>query len=1224
MALGAPVDPGMASAVGTLQGQAPADFGMAQAAGTLAQYAPQTPAPDAAGPGLIAPDPYIAQANEKIEEQKRFEAEHGKFATVATQAARGVLDFVLAPAALVGAAAEGTGSLTGWQGLQDFGRDFGSGATGNQAMATLFGSAGVQATKSLFGAANDPERASTAYERTLKDIHEQQEAWPMLSTISHLTGLTAAALLTAGAAAAPELAAGEVAPTAIARIGHGVAMGAYEGSSAGAQTAYMENRPLRDVLGSTLMGGLMGAATAGVFQAGAEAFGSHAFADGLEDYARVRTFKALGGAKREATALGRDGIDRIADDVGGYVFADGSKVFPSSVLKAGALTQEDIAKRIAEGAAETGQKLGDMRRSVSEFIDSDAPELRPNVKELTEKIGAISEELSKNPQLKSRAGAINDVLEHIESKIRKNTLVPGERGSTVQTGLDDTISLNDLREVQESLKSKVYTKVFAAVPEAKEELQRVERIIEGTVENTVDRAVPKMGTAEAGAYRDLRRQAQSFIQAKDMSENAVARQIGNRAFSLSDNLAATAALAGDVASGGGIGAAAKALGAGAVHKYAREHGSAFMAALANKLAENSHRVAHTLAHITHSIGEANLAGQAEGMEADARGAEIAGGTLGGSLFGGLFDRSHDADHVSVDAAGGREAQSVIAHLSRAREKVNAAVEAAGPNPVARQNAQALAQQNVSAELATRAGPYDPTTWTLKAPSPLQKVLHRPEILNQVSADLAQSTAHAAALHPSPDFELNADRVKKLTKDADGPTAIGGVQQAVRELGQNAPATPTGDQIRMVARQALQRLSESDVPDAMTTGHEIARQLAVLSDGASDQITKAYVARQTTELQQALSDKSFGKAGEVYGRLTATPSAGFQQLLDQASLRDSLKNAQSRGQLPAALKDLATNILDAHEAKKQLGGGTPDRAIAKQLKDTEDKFSKAEDAVTLDGGPAGRVFDHFSGKPGADASGLRGSPEMIVLNAVRPQMERLLPVLGKQSDRYTGEPERPSVQDLPRSSGDLQSLYSERMKTLAQAVSSPDPDSIAASMRGLPNVPPSIQASVGADAQQRMATLLQDMPKPTQNVRGKAFETLSSDDLRKANAMWEATTKPMSVFADFHSGTLDYDKSQYVWKQYPGLQQAAQAGMMDCIHAHLSDDERAAIPDSMLTQLDYLLGFNGTLQTSVDRGFSSRMTAMAAQQDQEKPKQNGPLDLETSKPTYTERLAGAKG
>jgi hypothetical protein len=1160
-----------------LQGGAAPDAALAGAQGLLAARAS---APVAAP---INTNPYLSNITARNDEQDRLEREHGKFATVATQAARGVLDFVMAPAALGAAGLESAGSLTGWDGLKDFGRGLGEAAQGSEAMATLF-------NPSVISSFGQGQEALTAYERTQRDIAEQQQAWPMLSTLSHAAGFTAAGLgvgaLAGGAAAAGEGAAQT--GTALGRVGSQAALGTYEGAAGSAQGAYADNRPLRDVLGATVMGGILGGVTAGGLQAAGEAFTSPAVAEGLEAFSRERAGKAIGIIQRDRNALGgSDQVDRLVKDVSGYVLDDGSTVLPKTLLKAGTISQEQIADRIAQGAQETGAKLGNMRRAVSDFVDTSAPELRPSVRGIVGKIKTdVLDSLEDDPILKSRSGAIKDVVEALEKK----------------AGAGKDISINELRSVQESLGAKLYTKVIGAVPESKVELQKVERILADTIEHTVDKALPKMEAGEAGSYRDLRRLSHSFIQADDIASRAVGRQAGSRFHTLSDTLAGTATFAGDLATGGPILAGAKALGVSTLHKYAREHGSAFLSALTEKLAGASRKLGSSLG---------------DGLESP----EWLGGTAAAA---GSIGSGAAAQYISVDAAGGREAQSVMTTLARARLAVNDHVEAAGPNPVARQAAQREAQARIADDLANKAGPFDPTTWQTIAPNPLQKVLHRPEILNQVSTDLAHGVAHAASLRPSPDFELNPDRVKKLTKDANGPLAIGNVQSAVKELATSAPPTPTGDQVKYVARQVLQRLASDDTSGAMTTGHELTRALSAMSPGARDDLSKGFLGRAVGQIQEQLSSAAFGKAGQIYSKLTTQVSDAANALTDPAAIREQLRSTQARGASPDALKELTTAVLDAHDAKKQLGGEGAGREIARQLKDLDDKFAKAQDAVTLDGGPAGRVFDFFSGKPGADATGIKGDPTTIVLNAIRPQMERLLPVLGHENDRYSGAPDRPTHPDPPKSSGELQALYSDRMQSLAQNVASPNTDAIAASMRGMPNVPPDVSAATAADSQQRMAQLLQDMPKPTQNVRGKAFETLSSADLRKANAMWEATTKPMSVFADFHAGTIDYDKAQYAWKQYPGLQQAAQAGLLDALHAHLSDDERASIPDSTLTQLDYLLGFNGTLQTSVDRGFASRMTAINDAQAQAKPQQNGPLELETSKPTYTERLAGAKG
>jgi hypothetical protein len=174
-------------------------------------------------------------------------------------------------------------------------------------------------------------------------------------------------------------------------------------------------------------------------------------------------------------------------------------------------------------------------------------------------------------------------------------------------------------------------------------------------------------------------------------------------------------------------------------------------------------------------------------------------------------------------------------------------------------------------------------------------------------------------------------------------------------------------------------------------------------------------------------------------------------------------------------------------------------------------------------------------------------------------------------------------------------------------------------------PPAFVIAAGADMSTKMAQLHADMPKPAPNIRGKAYETLSLQQVQLANAMYEATTNPTSVFSDFAAGNVNYDKVQYAWKQYPGLKTAAQAGLMDIMQVRLTEKTRGSIPDGMLTQLDNLFGFGGTLQPSLDPAFARRMDQiMQPAPPQPKPQSSGPLKLPGSTPTFTERLSGQRG
>lgn len=255
---------------------------------------------------------------------------------------------------------------------------------------------------------------------------------------------------------------------------------------------------------------------------------------------------------------------------------------------------------------------------------------------------------------------------------------------------------------------------------------------------------------------------------------------------------------------------------------------------------------------------------------------------------------------------------------------------------------------------------------------------------------------------------------------------------------------------------------------------------------------------------------------------------------------------------------------------------------------------------------------------------------LVMDTIRPAMERLLPALelGATSAlaRSSRAAETAGVGRLPElilTREEKQERYQGQLATISKAVTSPDPQHVMRTMDGFKDLPPTLVAAAGSDAAARMQQLAADIPKPEPNVRGKAYETLSSDQVRRANAMFEATTDPMSLFDDFAAGDIDYDKVQYTWKQYPGLKVAAQAGLMDALTMHLDDDERGAVPDSLLSQLDYLFGFDGELQPTVSSAFAARMTAAAEQEAQQTPKpdETGPLNLPAAQPTMTQRIAG---
>jgi len=170
--------------------------------------------------------------------------------------------------------------------------------------------------------------------------------------------------------------------------------------------------------------------------------------------------------------------------------------------------------------------------------------------------------------------------------------------------------------------------------------------------------------------------------------------------------------------------------------------------------------------------------------------------------------------------------------------------------------------------------------------------------------------------------------------------------------------------------------------------------------------------------------------------------------------------------------------------------------------------------------------------------------------------------------------------------------------------------------------PQMGAAVVAGYQQRVQQLLADLPKPATSTTRRQGK-LNSKELRTARAMIEATQDPMSVFDDMAAGSLNPEKAKYAWKQYPGLKTASELAVMDIIQFQLSDDARAKIPMSMLTQLDLTLGLGGKLAPLVRPSFLAMMEQARQEQEQEAQQGGGgrAINLPSAEPTMNQRIAG---
>lgn len=308
----------------------------------------------------------------------------------------------------------------------------------------------------------------------------------------------------------------------------------------------------------------------------AEGFGER-FADKLRGYSEERVAKAIGARGSDLKKLGRTApaaeaeLRRMARDVLEGTLEDGTPIFKA------VQSQDELVGNLVRAREEAGAALGAFRERVSAFIDGKAPDLRP-------KPAAIADRIEK------------EVL----APLQRSKLTASEAGK-VQTTVDDLralgddVSIPDLRQYQDIVKKRVYPQKVgpglpSLPPEGAVELQKVERIIEENITASTDKAAAKMGGGELNKYSELKAKYRSYREAAQIAGNADLRELSNRVVSPSDYLTGLGGSGvGAVLGGGPVGSAVAGAATAAIHKTIREHSSAVLAVLADRLAKTVDR-----------------------------------------------------------------------------------------------------------------------------------------------------------------------------------------------------------------------------------------------------------------------------------------------------------------------------------------------------------------------------------------------------------------------------------------------------------------------------------------------------------------------------------------------------------------------------------------------------------------------------------------------------------
>jgi hypothetical protein len=175
------------------------------------------------------------------------------------------------------------------------------------------------------------------------------------------------------------------------------------------------------------------------------------------------------------------------------------------------------------------------------------------------------------------------------------------------------------------------------------------------------------------------------------------------------------------------------------------------------------------------------------------------------------------------------------------------------------------------------------------------------------------------------------------------------------------------------------------------------------------------------------------------------------------------------------------------------------------------------------------------------------------------------------------------------------------------------------------VQPTLGASAQIAAKGLLGQLAANWPGTTEvsPVPSRNRALVSDQDIRTANARWEATADPFSVFTDFEKGNADPEKVAFAWAQYPELQQLFQAAALDAINQL---PEEANVPMDRLSSLDQLLGMGGQLDPSLRPDFMARQlergAALRAEEEQQQPNAAAAGRIAQQHQTEITRVMGA--
>ncbi len=450
----------------------------------------------------------------------------------------------------------------------------------------------TSALNAVTGNSVKPDDYLTARDANIQRLQDEKKANPKTALAGDVTG----GIVGAAATPLPELGIGG---GLIGSAAKGSIYGAGQGalSNPGDEPGKIDPIQLQDrgdnAARGAKFGALMGTGSA-LAGKGLNALSNSA--EAAQGFANNKAVKAAGGMLKDFRSLGATGR---TDSIGQFALDNG-------LVKAGD-TVEDVAQKATAFNKAAGQKLENIYSQTSEKLGST---LHPEVAEAIDQAGfnpvrdkalilnAAKEKLGDSVEATSALAKLQGYLDDLGSKYGDRTLDP-KKANEIKGAFDEAInySRNPLT------KQPGVEQAFSA---ARNELN-----------NKIAAHIEAIGNATDGETADALRAANKeygySAQLKNMAKDKAARESANRAFGLTDTIAAGSgagvggllghAIGGPV--GGAEGAALGAAVGGGVNKLARTYGPGIQAAGANLAAKGLNAVGKIAAPIGDAIESPN-------------------------------------------------------------------------------------------------------------------------------------------------------------------------------------------------------------------------------------------------------------------------------------------------------------------------------------------------------------------------------------------------------------------------------------------------------------------------------------------------------------------------------------------------------------------------------------------------------------------------------------------